>query len=342
MDWLLWIAIGLGVALTMLGLYFFSSKRSAEPAPFPLDETMRDTLSHDPLADPLADAVTDDIRQPVRSAFSQPAVSGEPLSHSRREPQFGSPAPTEFDEFGVSPVRLRPQDEAAAARLVPGRQRRAPRFSYNRGVEAHSSGLPEQAGHNEPRLDGEAPAPAAAEQRRAFAVAADAADHAGVRMAEAHRSSSQAMGINEAVANRQDKGERAADAADVIPLYLIARQSTGFAGSRLLDVFARMGFAFGDMDVYHYRDARGYALFSLMNGVAPGTFDPATLSAQSTPALALFLRLPVDRQPGLILEQFLELAYRMADELDARLLDDRREALSTESVDRMRAIVLND
>ena len=32
----------------------------------------------------------------------------------------------------------------------------------------------------------------------------------------------------------------------------------------------------------------------------------------------------------------------MADELDARLLDEQREDLSTESVDRMRAVVLGE
>ena len=128
----------------------------------------------------------------------------------------------------------------------------------------------------------------------------------------------------------------------MIPLYLIARNPSGFAGSELLPLFARLGFVFGEMEVYHYVNARGQTLFSLMNGVAPGTFDLGALAQQTTPALALFLRLPIERQPGLALEQFLDLAYRMADELDATLLDDRREALSTESVDRMRAAVLDD
>ncbi len=138
--------------------------------------------------------------------------------------------------------------------------------------------------------------------------------------------------------------EQPAEAAPpaVVPVYLVARDPQGFAGATLLEVFARHGFEFGEMDVYHHADAHGHILFSLMNGVAPGTFDPATLSEQHTPALALFLRLPIPAQPGLVFEQFLDIAHRLAEELDATLLDERREELSTESIDRMREITLGE
>lgn len=138
--------------------------------------------------------------------------------------------------------------------------------------------------------------------------------------------------------------EQPAEAASpaVVSVYLVARDPQGFAGATLLEVFARHGFEFGEMDVYHHADAHGHILFSLMNGVAPGTFDPATLSEQYTPALALFLRLPIPAQPGLVFEQFLDIAHRLAEELDATLLDERREELSTESIDRMREIALGE
>ena len=79
-----------------------------------------------------------------------------------------------------------------------------------------------------------------------------------------------------------------------------------------------------------------------MNGVAPGTFDLAALPGQNTPALALFLRLPIASLPGLVFEQFLDIAHRLAEDLDATLLDERREALSSESIDRMREFALGE
>ncbi|MGK0674642.1 MAG: cell division protein ZipA C-terminal FtsZ-binding domain-containing protein [Halothiobacillaceae bacterium] len=139
-------------------------------------------------------------------------------------------------------------------------------------------------------------------------------------------------------------GEQPAEAAApvVVPIYLIARDPQGFAGDILLEVFARYGFEFGEMDVYHHVDAHGHILFSLMNGVAPGTFDLVTLPKLRTPALALFLRLPIPMQPSLVFEQFIDIAHRLAEELDATLLDERREVLSTESIDRMREITLGE
>ena len=337
MDWLLWILVGLGVGLLGLGVYVFRSPRRAERAPCPLDDSLRDALASDPLADPFAEPRAVREVGTVKAVPVSPTARTEESSYSRREPQLDDTPLAEFDELGVSQVRLRPQDEAAAVRLAAGRQRRTPRFSYKALAE-----------------DGAPPADKSA--RSAYQQdAVPEPDHAvpsPPRRAEANVSTPQAgQGVageaepsarHESAPPSTAKAERTDDVPSVIPLYLLARQPTGFAGSTLLDVFARLGFEFGDMNVYHYSDVRGQALFSLMNGVAPGTFDPRALAGQSTPALAFFLRLPIERQPGLVLEQFLELAYRMADELNAALLDDRHEALSTESVDRMRAIVLGD
>lgn len=138
----------------------------------------------------------------------------------------------------------------------------------------------------------------------------------------------------------QEESAQDEAAAGVVPVYLVARDPEGFPGARLEDAFARFGFEFGEMDVYHHADAHGHALYSLMNGVAPGTFDPANLPGLRTPALALFLRLPIHGQPGLVFEQFLDIAHRLAEELDGVLLDERRDELSSESIDRMREIAL--
>ncbi|MEW6319212.1 MAG: cell division protein ZipA C-terminal FtsZ-binding domain-containing protein, partial [Pseudomonadota bacterium] len=140
----------------------------------------------------------------------------------------------------------------------------------------------------------------------------------------------------------QGEAALAREAPSVVPIYLLARDEQGFSGAELIAAFARHGFEFGEMDVYHHADSAGHVLFSLMNGVAPGTFDPTALPEQRTPALALFLRLPIAAaQPVLVFEQFLDIAHRLADELNGMLLDDRREEISSESIDRMREIALD-
>lgn len=311
MSGLLWIVIGLGVGLLALGLYFFNSTRRDEHSPFPLNDSQRGSLELDPL-----------------SQAPLPPSAGEPPVETRKEPQ------AEFDELGVSPVRLRPQDEAAAARLAAGRARRTPRFNYT--GHPREEAPPERA-RREPRFD-----PVLDDPVSSPSSEPPKTPPATQTLQKSSEPTPPPKSTSGSGAAEPAAPKRAEQAADVIPLYLIARNPSGFAGSELLPLFARLGFVFGEMEVYHYVNARGQTLFSLMNGVAPGTFDLGALAQQTTPALALFLRLPIERQPGLALEQFLDLAYRMADELDATLLDDRREALSTESVDRMRAAVLDD
>ena len=317
MSWLLWLLIGLGAGLIILGFYYFNATRRNEAAlraPFPLGDALRDPLRTDPLDDPLTQ--------------SSASTSQEPKPEAKKPVKLDPRIDTslEFDELGVSPVRLRPQDEAEAARLAATvRTRRTPRFSYKHAADDASISTDAR---REPQLD-----------------AGFDASEVGLTP----NSPQNIPSIQHAVP--QHPTHEAAPAApspktsvtpDVIPIYLVARQPSGFAGSMLLPLFAQHGFEFGEMSVYHYTDAHGEVLFSLMNGVAPGTFDPNTLPAQSTPALALFLRLPITRQPNLVLEQFIDLAYHLADALDARILDDQREELSTESVDRMRAMVIDD
>jgi len=331
MSWLLWVLIGLGAGLVVLGLYYFNATRRAERAPFPLDDALRDTLGADPLDDPFA----------TSSATPKPAKS--PALEPRIEPRIATSS--EFDELGVGPVRLRPQDEAAAARLAAGRQRRPPRFSYKNAAEDVPQ--PNDA-RREPHFDAGFDADVARTEPPTDTVQKVSVPISSVQN-EAPRplqdkpttlSMSEPSPASGAVSNAPQ--DTKVTSPDVIPLYLVSRTPTGFAGSDLLPLFSRMGFEFGEMDVYHFTDKHGQALFSLMNGVAPGTFDPKSLAEQSTPALALFLRLPIARQPNLVLEQFLDLAYHMAEALNAVILDDRREELSTESVDRMRAIVIDD
>lgn len=304
MDGLLWGMIALGVALLVLGLYLVNARRK-EQASLPLDESMRASADNDPLATPSeVDRPSSEPLQRSTGRVTRPSPRLEPsLDGTSSASQADSPV--EFDEFGVGPVRLRPQDEAVAARLAAGRTQRKPRFSY----------LSERTEQSAPHATAN-PVPSTPETRAETETTPAAAS--------------------------QPDTSRPQRATDVIPLYLIARQPEGFAGAVLRDLFARMGFEFGEMDVYHLSSAEGQVLFSLMNGVAPGTFDPAHLHELSTPALALFLRLPIETQPVLVLEQFIDLAYRMADELDATVLDASREPLSTEAVDRMRATVLNE
>ncbi|ANJ67293.1 hypothetical protein A9404_07775 [Halothiobacillus diazotrophicus] len=126
----------------------------------------------------------------------------------------------------------------------------------------------------------------------------------------------------------------------VLPLLIASPDAEPFDGERVQSLIEEIGFEFGDLSIYHYPDEMGEPLFSLMNGVQPGTFDRGNVASFSTPLLAIFMQLPL-ASPGetLIFERMLDIARDIADQLGGEILDDQRQPLSSESIDRYRELL---
>lgn len=126
---------------------------------------------------------------------------------------------------------------------------------------------------------------------------------------------------------------------DVYVINLIARPNQQLMGSDLIRALTEAEFSFGDMDIFHrYQNAgaQGEPLFSLINMVKPGTFNPNAMSEFSTPGVSIFMQLP---KPGMAKNQFnlmVQAAENMAESLDALLLDAERRPLSPDYLARCR------
>lgn len=118
---------------------------------------------------------------------------------------------------------------------------------------------------------------------------------------------------------------------DVYVINLVARPNQQLAGGELARVLADAGFSFGDMDIFHRHHARsnkGEAQFSLINMVKPGTFNPNTMGQFSTPGVSIFMQLPAPGEAKNNFNLMVHTAEKMAEELDALLLDAQRSPLS--------------
>jgi cell division protein ZipA len=123
----------------------------------------------------------------------------------------------------------------------------------------------------------------------------------------------------------------------VIPLFVASLDGAAFPGADVEDLIEEMGFEFGAFSIFHYHSELGEPLFSLMNGVNPGTFDRGNVASFETPVLALFMQVPLGEQSEtLILDRMIDIARDIADHLGGVVLDDAREPLSSESIDRYR------
>lgn len=130
----------------------------------------------------------------------------------------------------------------------------------------------------------------------------------------------------------------------ILVVNIIAQAGRVIEGPVLAPALESAGFRFGDMDIYHYHqmpdsaaagdesDTAPAPLFSVINMMKPGTFDPGSMDTFTTQGISLFMVLPGPGEGLPAFGQMYEAAQALARELDADLLDDQRLPLTRERV----------
>lgn len=124
-------------------------------------------------------------------------------------------------------------------------------------------------------------------------------------------------------------------ASKIITLHVVAQPNTVIAGDRLLEVFERRGYHFGDMNIFHSMH-NGTTVFSIAKMVEPGYFDVNDMQSFETPGITLFLQLPGPVPADVSFEVLISEAFEMANELGATVLDGDRSTLSKQTLQHMR------
>ena len=124
-----------------------------------------------------------------------------------------------------------------------------------------------------------------------------------------------------------------------VTLYLAARAGEVLQGPDIVVACEKAGLSYGHMGIFHRLDdnhpERG-PIFSLANLVKPGSFDMARLGEIRTPGVSLFMTLPGPLNALDAWETLLPAAQRMAELLDAVLLDEERNALGRQRIAHLR------
>lgn len=125
----------------------------------------------------------------------------------------------------------------------------------------------------------------------------------------------------------------------IVTLFIAARAGEMLAGSDVVVAAEKAGLQFGDMGIFH-RLASGKAdegpVFSMANMVKPGSFDMSKLDALETPGVTLFMTLPGPLPALDAWEMLLPTAQRLAELLDATVLDEERNALGRQRIAHLR------
>lgn len=131
-------------------------------------------------------------------------------------------------------------------------------------------------------------------------------------------------------------GQRPASDFDrILTLYLVAREGACIRGPELVVAAEKAGLVFGDRCIYHRLiDGRSEAvpLFSVASLNEPGHFELSEMDRLETPGLCFFMTLPGPVPALDALDSMLPAAQRMAELLDAQLLDEEQNALSRQRI----------
>ena len=143
-----------------------------------------------------------------------------------------------------------------------------------------------------------------------------------------------------AVAPGLELGKRVQEDFDkIVSLYVAARAGEVLRGEDIVVAAEKTGMVFGHMQVYHrLLEGKPEAgpVFSMASILKPGSFDMASISEMETPAIAFFLTLPAPLPALDAWEKMEPTVQRMAELLDAVVLDDGRNALGRQRIAHIR------
>ena len=177
--------------------------------------------------------------------------------------------------------------------------------------------------------------------RDAGALRTDQGDQVATQAPVQKREVSGQLSPNKTVA-REPAPEKLQDrppASEVIVINVLARSGEYFAGDQLMQAMLACDLRYGDMSIFHRYsnvDGTGKILFSVANGVKPGTFSLDELESTQTPALSMFMGLPGPQKPMQAFALLEETARRLALDLGGELKDEQFSVLTQQTLEHYR------
>jgi cell division protein ZipA len=125
----------------------------------------------------------------------------------------------------------------------------------------------------------------------------------------------------------------------IVSVFLVARAGQTLNGPDLVVAAEKAGLVYGHMNIFHRLVDNHPELgpvFSVANLVKPGSFDLRAIKELQTPGVNFFITLPGPMSALDAWDTLLPTAQRMAELLDAVLLDEQRNALGRQRIANIR------
>ncbi len=125
----------------------------------------------------------------------------------------------------------------------------------------------------------------------------------------------------------------------IVTLFVAARAGTQIQGPDLIVAAEKAGLQFGDLGIFHRLPAGKLdsgPVFSVANMTKPGSFDMSKVDELTTSGVTFFMTLPGPLTALDAWDAMLPSAQRLAELLNAQVLDDERNALGRQRIAHIR------
>lgn len=129
------------------------------------------------------------------------------------------------------------------------------------------------------------------------------------------------------------------DPEEIIVLHVVAPDGEQIEGPALLQILLACDVRYGHMNIFHrYEEAGGAGAeqFSVVNMVAPGTFDLDDMDNFASPGVIFFMRLPGPKQAIKAFDCMVETAQCLVKNLGCELHDEAHSAVTPQTLQHLR------
>ncbi len=123
----------------------------------------------------------------------------------------------------------------------------------------------------------------------------------------------------------------------VVVIWVVAKAEERFGGNDLVKALADNGLKYGNDALFRKFDVdSGEELFSVVNGLEPGTFDLSDLEALSTPRVVMLLSLATTTSGPTAFSAMLDAAQDIAISLGGELKDENMGSMTAQTIEHCR------
>ena len=144
--------------------------------------------------------------------------------------------------------------------------------------------------------------------------------------------------VRKAPAEESDRTPQTPAGLDqVVVIWVVAKAEERFGGNDLVKALADNGLKYGNDALFRKFDVdSGEELFSVVNGLEPGTFDLSDLEALSTPRVVMLLSLATTTSGPTAFSAMLDAAQDIAISLGGELKDENMGSMTAQTIEHCR------